>query len=198
MNDDCPKTKACINNKCRDPCPGICGSNAECHVANHSPYCTCFCDYTGNPSIACHEIPKRNKKKLILTIWSINKSNIHFIVAEPITNPCIPSPCGPYSQCVEVNGHAVCSCLTNFIGSPPSCRPECTASSECSLDRACINQKCIDPCPGTCGLNARCQVTNHNPICSCSPGFTGDPFEQCMLEESKSFFLLLYVLLCFV
>lgn len=61
-------------------------------------------------------------------------------------------------------------------------------SSECSQDKTCINQKCVDPCPGTCGQNARCHVTNHSPICSCSPGFTGDPFIRCMAEESKHFF----------
>lgn len=58
-------------------------------------------------------------------------------------------------------------------------------SSECTQDKACINQKCSDPCPGTCGLQARCQVVNHNPICSCSPGYTGDPFTRCLAEESK-------------
>lgn len=65
------------------------------------------------------------------------------------------------------------------------CRPECMTSSECALDKACINTKCQDPCPGTCGINARCQVVNHNPICSCSVGFTGDPFVRCLPEESK-------------
>lgn len=59
-------------------------------------------------------------------------------------------------------------------------------SADCAQDKACIAQKCADPCPGTCGLNARCQVVNHNPICSCSPGFTGDPFVRC-LQESKKF-----------
>lgn len=66
-----------------------------------------------------------------------------------------------------------------MISSPPSCRPECLISAECTLKEACIRQKCADPCPGTCGVNARCQVINHDPICSCSGGFTGDPFIQC-------------------
>jgi len=57
-------------------------------------------------------------------------------------------------------------------------------SSECAQDKACVNQKCVDPCPGTCGLNARCQVVNHNPICSCSAGYTGDPFVRCLQESS--------------
>ena len=106
-------------------------------------------------------------------------------------NPCRPSPCGPNSECRIVNEHAVCSCERSYIGTPPACRAECTVSSECSQDKACINQKCADPCPGTCGINARCMVTNHNPICSCSPGFTGDPFVKCLAEKSKPFLLFL-------
>lgn len=109
-----------------------------------------------------------------------------FFLAQPTpTNPCQPSPCGPNSQCREINGHAVCSCLLGSIGAPPACRPECMVSSDCPQDRACVNQKCIDPCPGTCGINARCQVVNHNPICSCSPGFSGDPFVRCNKQERK-------------
>jgi hypothetical protein len=100
-------------------------------------------------------------------------------------DPCIPSPCGPNSQCREVNGQSVCSCLPNYIGSPPGCRPECVVSSECPQNRACVNLKCVDPCPGTCGVNARCEVINHSPICSCNQGFTGDPFTRCFTIARK-------------
>lgn len=102
-----------------------------------------------------------------------------FNVAPVVTQPCNPSPCGPNSQCREINGQAVCSCVPGFIGSPPACRPECVVSSECSQNEACSNQKCRNPCPGTCGVGARCEVVNHNPICSCPPRFTGDPFIRC-------------------
>lgn len=100
-------------------------------------------------------------------------------------NPCHPSPCGPNSQCREVNGQAVCSCLPNYLGSPPGCRPECIMSTECAQDRACLNQKCSDPCPGTCGSNAKCRVINHSPICSCINGFNGDPFTRCITIPRK-------------
>lgn len=128
-----------------------------------------------------------------------SKDVLHFIITLPNpfllnysphteppvhTNPCVPSPCGPYSQCRDVNEHAVCSCLANYIGTPPTCRPECTSSSDCALDKACSNERCVDPCPGTCGLNTRCQVTNHKPICSCLIDFTGDPFVRCIRIES--------------
>lgn len=98
---------------------------------------------------------------------------------------CHPNPCGMNSQCKAVGEHEVCSCLPGFIGSPPNCRPECVVSSECAQNRACIKQKCIDPCISTCGQYARCQVVNHNPICSCSPGYTGDPFVRCVVIPRK-------------
>lgn len=106
---------------------------------------------------------------------------------KPVENPCRPSPCGPNSQCRETNNHAICSCSVGYIGVPPMCRPECVVSSECPQNKACINEKCVDPCPGTCGHNTRCNVVNHNPICSCSSGYTGDPFIGCerIIESMK-------------
>lgn len=118
-------------------------------------------------------------KKIILIL-------IYFAVETP-KNPCNPSPCGPYSQCREINSNAVCSCNPGYIGSPPMCRPECIVSSECPQDKACISQKCQNPCIGTCGINALCRVVNHNPICSCAPGYTGESFTKCFILESMSF-----------
>lgn len=78
-----------------------------------------------------------------------------------------------------MNGQAVCSCIVGYLGVPPSCRPECTVNSDCNSNKACSNQKCIDPCIGVCGVGAKCQVINHNPICSCIPSYTGNPFVRC-------------------
>lgn len=107
------------------------------------------------------------------------------MIIDPV-NPCHPSPCGPYSICRVQSDRPVCSCDVNYIGAPPNCRPECLINSECPLDKACIRNKCTDPCPGTCGYRAHCRVVSHNPICSCSPGFVGDPFNQCIPDESKT------------
>jgi hypothetical protein len=157
LNPDCPRDRACIKNKCRDPCDGICGYNALCSVVNHIPVCTCPPGMSGNSFVSCSSMEA-----------SIPK------------DPCNPTPCGPNSQCRRINEQAVCSCIPGYLDSPPNCRTECVISSDCPANMACNNQKCIDPCPGTCGIRAQCTVVNHNPICSCPIELTGDPFTQCI------------------
>lgn len=98
-------------------------------------------------------------------------------------NPCVPSPCGPNSQCLVKTNQAVCSCLPDMIGNPPSCRPECSINSDCASNLVCINNKCKDPCPGSCGNNAICQVKNHVVYCTCPPELSGDPFSLCYRRQ---------------
>lgn len=100
---------------------------------------------------------------------------------EPPRRPCEGNPCGPNAICREVGNEKRCSCQAGFIGNPPACRPECIVPSECPPLLACLKNRCVDPCRGTCGVQAQCRVINHNPICSCLPGFTGDPFIRCTL-----------------
>lgn len=165
ISSECPSSKACINRKCQDPCPGSCGVDAECHVRNHSPLCSCKPGHTGDALIGCQPSPERKH--------------------DPSPkNPCIPSPCGPYSQCRIVNDDASCSCLLKYVGIPPNCRPECTINAECPSNTACIKEQCKDPCPGSCGFNALCSVINHTPSCSCRASYTGDPFTSCHLLPS--------------
>jgi hypothetical protein len=106
-------------------------------------------------------------------------------IQEPQLNPCIPSPCGPNSICQNNNGLPSCSCALTYLGTPPNCRPECTINSDCSSDRACINEHCIDPCPGSCGLHALCVTYNHLPTCNCPEDYTGDPFANCQYKPCK-------------
>lgn len=103
----------------------------------------------------------------------------------PSGNPCVPSPCGPNSQCRVVGNTPACSCLPYYVGRAPNCRPECTISAECPSNLACQNERCRDPCPGSCGVQATCVVVKHAPVCTCQPGFTGDPFAGCSLIPRK-------------
>lgn len=106
---------------------------------------------------------------------------MYFSVSPPIPKlPCQPNPCGSNARCTPSDNGAVCTCLKGFIGNPYiQCRPECVVSSDCPLTLLCINQKCRDPCPGTCGSSAICIVVSHNPKCLCPQGYIGDPYTDC-------------------
>lgn len=123
---------------------------------------------------------------LCTLLWRYLDVNIFVFTVPSNVNPCQPSPCGPNSQCITRNEQAVCSCIQGYIGSPPICRPECTGNQDCSTTLACMNQKCKDPCPGTCGRNAKCSVINHHPFCVCNNRFTGDPFSSCYETSNKT------------
>lgn len=111
------------------------------------------------------------------------------------TDPCLPSPCGLYSECRNNNGLASCSCLPSYMGSPPYCKPECVVNSDCPSDRACIIEKCRNPCEGSCGLYANCFVNNHIAVCLCPEKFTGDPFRQCTQLLIEGIYILHYIYL---
>ena len=160
INAECHNSLTCMQKKYRDPCPGSCGRNAQCSVRNHNPVCTCNTGFRGDPISACTLFPPPKPVEIDI-------------------DPCDPNPCGPNNQHREINDICVRSRLPSYLGTPPACRPECVVSSDHSQVKACVNQKCVDPCPGVCGNNARCQVTNHNPVCQCPPGYQGDPFSQC-------------------
>ena len=194
VNSDCGRNEACGNQKCRNPCPGTCGVGARCEVVNHNPICSCPPRYTGDPFVRCRPIRKNPKNCVVsrILLSRIDNSYADFPVFYPADappappgNPCIPSPCGPNSQCRVAGESPSCSCLPDFLGTPPNCRPECVSNSECATHLACINQKCKDPCPGTCGANAMCRVVSHTPQCVCPVGFIGDPFVQCTLRQCK-------------
>lgn len=57
MSQECPHHQACIQEKCKDPCSHNCGSNAQCHVVNHTPFCSCLPGYQGDAFVRCYQIP---------------------------------------------------------------------------------------------------------------------------------------------
>lgn len=182
LSSECPRNLACIQQKCTDPCPGTCGTNAICDVVNHIAMCHCPDRMTGNAFVQCTPVQRR----LTPFFFKNTSSFLTHCLVDVYRNPCNPSPCGSYAECREQNGQAVCSCLPNYFGVPPSCRPECSTNYDCSPSLACQNQRCVDPCPGACGAYAECRTVNHSPFCSCRPGYTGNPIVQChMISKLK-------------
>lgn len=106
--------------------------------------------------------------------------------SSPPQDPCAGSPCGPAAVCSSDRDRFSCSCQPGYFGNPyEGCRPECTVNSDCPPSRACINNKCVNPCPGSCGLNADCRVLSHQPSCYCPPGYTGNPYSRCFIDRRK-------------
>lgn len=82
--------------------------------------------------------------------------------------------------------------MPEFHGDPyAGCRPECVLNSDCPRDKACLRSKCLNPCPGTCGENAICDVINHIPMCRCPDGTAGSAFIRCTPVPSTSTLLFL-------
>lgn len=120
-------------------------------------------------------------------------------VTDELSDPCAPGPCGANTQCRVTDGFPVCACLPGLVGNPYlGCRPECLRDTDCSLDRSCVAQRCVDPCPGTCGRRASCMVVMHRPQCACKEGYSGDPYSACFLftrRHSNSFSICMMVYL---
>lgn len=127
-----------------------------------------------------------------ISISSLYVLQLIEVTPSPPLTPCIPSPCGPNAECRPVDSRAVCSCLPGMFGAPPNCRPECVINQDCPSHLACVSNKCTDPCVGSCGINAQCVAQNHRPICSCFPGYEGDPFSGCSPVQGKSFLQFLF------
>lgn len=199
ISSECSQNQACLQQKCANPCVNVCGQNAICQVRNHSPICICLSGYSGDPFTRCQRIPprKRNFKILFEGIQYYQYDNLSILAAPKpndeliVRDPCSPSPCGSYAQCRNANGVPSCSCLPNFIGSPPGCKPECVINQECVSSKACIRQRCDDPCLGACGFSATCTVRNHAAICTCFENYVGDPFTSCSPKPVPSKTLIL-------
>ena len=69
-NSECASQLACIDLKCRDPCPGMCGANAECRAVSHTPTCLCLAGFSGDPFVQCLEV---KCKSFFLIFFVINE-----------------------------------------------------------------------------------------------------------------------------
>lgn len=194
VSSECPLDKSCINQKCKNPCINVCGLNARCQVVNHNPICSCELGYTGDPFIRCiKEEPRKTMSsadyllvdRMLLIVFPLVNRLLGIPPTEIAIVGCVPTPCGPNSQCREVGDTPVCSCLPNYLGRAPNCRPECMTNSECPRNLACINERCVDPCVGSCAPEATCVCYNHQATCRCPDGYTGDPFVACAPVQSK-------------
>ena len=65
----------------------------------------------------------------------------------------------------------------------------CSSNDECASTQACRNRGCVNPCAydDPCGSNAQCTVSDHNAVCKCPIGMTGDPYNLCVPSKNITF-----------
>ena len=119
----------------------------------------------------------------MILLKNMRDTFVSFIAEPTVVDPCASSPCGPNARCND----GICTCLPEYQGDPyVGCRPECVLNTDCLQNRACIRNKCVDPCSGTCGVNAECLIYNHVPMCSCPNGMVGNAFVQCTVLQGTT------------
>ncbi|XP_014209634.2 neurogenic locus notch homolog protein 3, partial [Copidosoma floridanum] len=154
---------------CKSPNP--CGANTKCEVKNGVAVCSCLSGYRERPLEGC-----RHECESDFDCPQHQHCSKDFRCESPCASVCAES-----AECNVINHRANCACPKNWLGNPLiSCQPECTQHSNCPAGKpACLYQKCVDPCEGTCGTNANCELRDVTPVCSCPRDKTGDPFVFC-------------------
>jgi len=102
---------------------------------------------------------------------------------------CEPSTCGVNAICESLNHVPTCKCLRGYTGDPLA---QCTQVTPIAITARRIDSfptalAIRDPCTGNpCGVNSNCRNAGDRPVCSCLPGYQGDPYRGCRRGECES------------
>lgn len=199
VDSDCISQHACINSRCLNPCTSdnMCTHDQECSVLDTSPLrtimCRCppdtFVDATGR----C--VPIVVTKPQCQVDFDCDDSDK--CIRGTCVEACRIDRCGVNAICNSWRHQSICTCAPGYTGNahyectnipktPIEIRPpECYADSDCTYDKTCINEKCINPCsePKSCGLGAFCSANYHRAICKCPAGFEGNAEIECLARK---------------
>lgn len=157
----------------------LCHPTADCQNTLGGFACTCPAGLVGDPFQGGCRYPDECANHSDCPLSAACEQN-------RCTNPCqrASEVCGQNAEC-SVNAHEVlCTCPANTRGDPHTlCKiVECTDNNDCSIDLACVENSCVNPCQleHSCGRNADCTVENHVGICACRPETTGNPLLGCV------------------
>ena len=105
-------------------------------------------------------------------------------------NPCVHGAvqCGRGAECLVQAHRAQCVCPAGTQGDPfLSCvAAVCQYNEDCADHEACdrLNRVCRPVCDDeTCAATATCTGRKHQPVCSCPPGTSGNPYIECLGEQ---------------
>ena len=185
-DNNCKFDSICLSDRCVNTCSvnDKCATNAQCHSENHSSQCICLPGYTGDPYKKCEQLQ---------CISDSDCSDSLTCTDNRCINPCkISSPCDSSRTCDVINHKIICTCENGFVlNNDNNCEPQpgkqlstCIVDADCSNERACMLDQCMDMCSeNPCGIDAICRMRHKNGeammICECSEDFIGNPFEEC-------------------
>lgn len=207
----CPDNLSCIHQQCTNPCDHAttCGTNSVCYTVNHQAQCSCPDGLTGNPLVACRNVPvacasnhdcpsthacygatcsnKCRKYVKCKYFQLLFFNNFHYLFSD--------QNCLTDERCIRGTCRTVCNsdatCVDGLICENRVCKSGCRSDASCANDQACINHQCMDPCSvsGQCGDCAECSVVNHGVQCSCKNGYQGNPLTGCQqpLQRCNSY-----------
>lgn len=213
---DCSLQTACISGECVNPCNVTqpCGVNSVCKIYDTLPVrtlvCECLPGYQGNAAVQCD---KRQQCQIDKGFVQDKDGNCVCPIGSTIDSyyGCVVCKIEKGYKIDEV-GNCVCALERGMIiDERGSCicpiqygyqltergeciridRPECENNSECADDKYCKldTKTCEDPCTiKRCGTNALCNTTNHEAVCQCFTGYTGNPEESCSKIHSYNFY----------
>lgn len=183
-NSNCPPNRACINDQCLDPCLNSpCAPTAECVSLDYQALCRCPAGTFGEPSVRCEPVPQKE------CYTDSDCPSQHACFSGMCANPCLRlNPCDDSSLCKVIDSlplrTMLCVCPDGQVKTSdgtckvlPPIKAECEAHEACPSEKACVNGLCKEACQ--CGINADCEIVEHHAVCSCKPGFEGDPEIQC-------------------
>lgn len=189
-NEDCLDDEACdrLNRVCRPVCDSdSCAPTARCIGQKHQPVCNCQSGTSGNPYVECSSYREQPQ----CTADAECPSQLACI-NQRCENPCAQSNvCSPQQTCSILDTlplrTIMCRCPADMItDSSGRCvpirqdQPGCRSDDECADADKCILGTCLLACRvERCGINAQCLSKNHRGMCSCAPGYVGNPHIEC-------------------
>ena len=178
---DCPSSTTCIDNRCTNPCSvASCGPNARCTVVDQRAQCSCLEGFQPNSNAAVGCI--REAIVCLTNSQCPPGMQCDSSFCKPICNN--DDNCLPNELCLGSICKDICrtdnDCGPQEICQGVTCTKGCRVNNECPSSSACINNLCQNPCINNrCGVNAKCTPSNHEALCSCENGLTGDPLKIC-------------------
>lgn len=167
-----------------DPCAldNQCGKCSQCTVIDHGIQCSCPPLFLGNPLIECNmpPTPCNNNCQCDDSSYCIKtcRSDAQCSCGEKCSSGKCKTQCTSNSKCPE--GHI---CIRGF------CTAGCVSDNDCANEKTCSNSKCKNPCEknlSQCGKNAICRVSQHQAVCLCPDGYSGEPSKGCNPYECDS------------